>query len=69
MVNKLVILVLEFVKQLILAAFKELLLASAGCGGQTVVDPSKPPQKRSGAGAQNLAPSRYSAININELVD
>ena len=63
-------LVLEFIKQLILAAFRELLLASAGCGGQVIVDPSsKTPRKRSGAAAQNLAPSRYNAININELVD
>ena len=62
-------LVLEFIKQLILSAFKELLLASAGCGGQTVVDSSKGPKKRSGASAANFAPSRYNAININELVD
>ena len=62
--KKLLELIIEFIKQLILQAFKELLLAVSGCGPETVVDPSNITKNRN----PNVN-SPYGIIRINDLVD
>lgn len=56
-------LIIEFIKQLILEAMKEVLLAIAGCGPETVVDRNSINKDRSGI------VSPYGLIRINDIVD
>jgi LysM repeat protein len=59
-------LLLAFIKGLIMEAFKELLLAAAGCGGQQTNNPQQSGGKPS---PSNRAPSPYGNVRINELID
>ena len=55
-------LIIEFIKQLILEAMKEVLLAMAGCGPETVVD-------RNVINKNKGPSSPYGIIRINDIVD
>ena len=55
-------LIIDFIKQLILEAFKEVLLALAGCGPETVVD-------RNVINKNKGPSSPYGIIRINDIVD
>ena len=57
-------LMIAFIKQLLLTAARDLLEAVAGCGPQTVVDPSSPTRNR-----DPLLASPYGRVRINDLVD
>ena len=57
-------LIIEFVKQLILQAFKQLLLAVSGCGPETVVDQANITRNRN-----PRVNSPYGIVRINDLVD
>ena len=57
-------LIIEFIKQLILQALRDLLLAVSGCGPETVVGPSNLTKNR-----VRGVNSPYGVVRINDLVD